>query len=299
MPYVSAYEHLSSMLERTRSEWLLTMYELYIDDSGTHGDAPMAIAACYISTKRGWDNFVREYDNIRTTEHFDCFHMTDFAASPEKKMEPFCDWDGTKRKRVYQRIAKTINDNKRIGLGVAFPKELFDKVVPELPEPLKTNYGKNHFAFAFKVLLTLIAIWRVKSQITLPMRYVFDRMGKGKGEIIEIWEDLDKPENAGLRQAGIEPNGYSFEDKSMFKPLQAADILAWQMNWHFRNVILQGKRDIEDCHSNFEILRRDQEMRLAFMTKQNFANTVLNHLSDLERMLQFENDANAKSETPQ
>src|SRR5260370_119087 len=86
-----------------------------------------------------------------------------------------------------------------------------------------------------------------------------------------------------LERSGIDPQGFSFENKELFLPLQAADILAWQMNWHMRNVIGSQKHDVEDCHINFKVLRLDQHMRLAFMTEANFMNTIQRELEKLDR----------------
>lgn len=71
------------------------MFQVYFDDSGTDTRSPMAIAACYISTKRGWDEFVQQWDSVRYSEDFDVFHMANFAHYHEKREEnkPFCDWD--------------------------------------------------------------------------------------------------------------------------------------------------------------------------------------------------------------
>ena len=111
-----AYSHHTSVLERIKRDWSLVMYEVYWDDSGTDRDSPLAIAACYISTKRGWDAFVEAFDEIRWSEGFETFHMVEFAASHDKTKKPFCDWDRVKRKRVYERIAKAINEHKRTGM---------------------------------------------------------------------------------------------------------------------------------------------------------------------------------------
>src|SRR5260221_10763463 len=147
-----AYRHFSSILERTKKDWLLAMYEVYWDDSGTHRESPIAIAACYISTKRGWDTFTEEFDAIRWSEGFEEFHMVDFAASHDKTKKPFCDWDVEKRRRVFRRIAGAINDNKRIGMGLAIPKAAFDKLVPLTPDWLRWRFGKYHYTFAVRSL---------------------------------------------------------------------------------------------------------------------------------------------------
>lgn len=46
-----AYSHFSDMLARASGDWLLAMFEVYFDNSGTHGDSPVAVAACYLSSK--------------------------------------------------------------------------------------------------------------------------------------------------------------------------------------------------------------------------------------------------------
>jgi hypothetical protein len=274
-----AYSHFSAMLERTGHDWLIGMYESYWDDSGTDSSCPLAIAACYVSRKNGWDRFTDDLYRIGREEGFETFHMADFAAGAK----PFDGWNEEKKSAVFRRLANAINANKQMGFGVAIPKEVFDRVVPTLPEPLRIKYGKHHYTFAVKVLLTLIGRWRVASLIKLPMRYVFDRMGKGKGEIMSIWDNDNLRGWDALGKLGMEPKGYSFEDKAEFKPLQAADVLAWQLNWHMRKVILAGRRDEEDCHPNFRLLRLDQGLELSFMTEENFMNTIKPDLVRLEK----------------
>jgi hypothetical protein len=271
--------HYSAMPERTRTDWLIGMYESYWDDSGTDSSCPLAIAACYVSRKSGWDRFTDAMFRIGREEGFEAFHMADFASGAE----PFNDWDQPKKKRVFQRIAIAINENKLAGFGLAIPKEVLDRVVPTLPERIRAKCGKHHYTFAVKATLTMIAKWRAESEIRLPMQYVFDRMGKGKGEIMEIFDKKNLRDWDALGKLGMEPEGYSFQDKAEFKPLQAADVLAWQTNWHMRNVIALGKHCADDCHPHFKVLRLDQTMRLGFMTEENFMITIENELRAMEK----------------
>jgi hypothetical protein len=70
------------MLERTRMDWWLAMFEfeVYFDDSGTDGGSPIAVAACYVASKTQWDEFVKDWDKAREREGFDEFHMSEFVA---------------------------------------------------------------------------------------------------------------------------------------------------------------------------------------------------------------------------
>jgi len=216
---------------------------------------------------------------IGREEGFETFHMADFASGAK----PFDGWDQYKKERVFQRIARAINENKLAGFGVAIPKNVFDRVVPTLPEKIRKKCGKHHYTFAVKATLSMIAKWRAESEMRLPMQYVFDRMGKGRGEIMEIFDRKNLRDWDSTAKLGIEPKGYSFLNKAEFKPLQSADVLAWQMNWHMRNVIALGRHCADDCHPHFKALRLDQEMRLGFMTEENFMVTIGNELRAMEK----------------
>lgn len=294
-----AYSHLSAMLDRTGVDWILGMYEAYWDDSGTDSSSQTVVAACYVSTQNGWNAFVRQWDQAREEEDFDYFHMADFAARKELGIKPYCDWDATKRSRVYRRLAGIINENKWVGFGIAIPRDVFEREVPKLPEPIRKKCGKHVFTFAFKSVLKVIENWRKDYSITAPMRYVFDQMGKGIGEVKEVW-DKETIDRYGLfERLGLEPEsaqGISFEDKRYFKPLQAADILACQQRNHLCKVILAGKDDVEDCHPHFRMLRLDQHMRLG--TEENFLATIRREMTPKDGILQ-NNDANGEGETAQ
>jgi Protein of unknown function (DUF3800) len=261
------------------------MYEVYWDDSGTHRDSPIAIAACYVSTKRGWEAFIEAFNDIRWSEGFDVFHMADFASFHDKTKKPFCDWDYVKRKRVYKRIAEAINENKRVGMGISIPKEPFDTLVSQVPDWLKWRLGKYHYTFAVRSLMGKIKDWRLYYGITLPMRYVFDTESRSdaREEIDMMWRDIEKREEW-AKWYGIESyDGHSFENRADFKPLQAADVLAWQMNSHMRNVILAGKHDVNDCHPHFRILRLDQDMALGWINERQLRDLIEKEIAHREK----------------
>jgi hypothetical protein len=112
--------------------------------------------------------------------------------------------------------------------------------------------------------------WRAQSLSILPVRYVFDfemSSSQKRQEISFIFDHLSQPEREiTARMFGVEPNGYAFEHKEQFKPLQAADILAWQMRRHMRNIWPLSHDDESLCHSGFRLLRENQEMDLGFFT---------------------------------
>jgi hypothetical protein len=259
-----AYAHVSAMLARANVPWWMAMFEfeVYFDDSGTDGVTPVAVAACYVSSKNQWDEFVRNWDEVRDTEGFDVFHMAEFVAKPDAGHKPFCDWDNPKKDRVYGKLASIINTRVRKGFAISVPKKPFDQhAFPEFKE----QYAADHYTWAVKSAIGLVENWRKKFKITAPMQYVFDQGSLGERQIKAVWEECEQRESA-REKYGIVPNGVMFQDKAFFKPLQAADILAWQVQNNMRRTVMIG-RDPDDrslIHPGFKLLRQNRPMDLAF-----------------------------------
>jgi len=236
-------------------------FENYCDDSGTDGKSPIAVAACYISSKAQWDEFVRNWNDVLRDEEFDYMHMAEFVAKPDAGHKPFCDWDNTKKNRVYEKLASIINSRVRKGFGVAVPKEAYDRIAPQW---YKDRFAKDHYTYAVHCCIGLIAKWRAQYNITSPVHYVFDQ-GSPQAQIRAVWDVLASYKPT-AEKFGLRPKGWGFQDKRIYKPLQAADILAWQMRNHMRRVMLEGKDDETSCHPGFRALRQDRPMQLGFFT---------------------------------
>jgi hypothetical protein len=73
-------------------------FEVHFDDSGTDANTPVAVAACYISSKEQWDEFVRNWDEVRETEGFDVFHMCEFVA--RRRLDTNLSATGITKKRI-------------------------------------------------------------------------------------------------------------------------------------------------------------------------------------------------------
>jgi len=279
-----SYLHVSGMLDRTGLDWLLVMFdfEIYFDDSGTHAESPIAVAACYVSSKTQWDHFNRNWSDVLKDEGFEYFHMADFMLNPKKGHKPYCDWDSDKKERVYRKLASIIRLRTRCEFAVSVPKDIYDK---HASDDMKKNYAKDHYAFAVKCCLGLIWRWRMDFNVTAPMQYIFDSVPKGlgrKGQIMQIWQEIDADPEAETKFGLSRRDGYQFQDKKIFKPLQAADILAWHMYDHMEHVVSKGLDDIKAMRKSFMPLRDGREAKLAWFTKSQLE-SYLEGLRELEK----------------
>lgn len=206
-------------------------FEAYFDDSGTHSGSEIAVASCYIAPKDQWDSFVNNMDEARTKHGFDCFHMAEFMA----RQGEFGKWNEPKRARVLESVSCIIKTRTTVGFSCAIPKRSWDQ---HMPNRYKSVIGGRHYTFAVRSVMGIIEQWRKKFAYTQSMRYVFDRMSQGKGEIMAVMDTAKKHPKECLEKYGAIEGGYSFQDKKAFKALQAADMLAWETYNHMRTIVL-------------------------------------------------------------
>jgi Protein of unknown function (DUF3800) len=191
---------------------LMTFY-IYFDDSGSHREASTAVAASWISTVEMWKSFERRWDAICAEENLGDFHMTDFANIHSR----FSQWPEGEKIRILDRLCDAIDSSVYAGFAYGVIKKDYDELVS--PAWKKAHFGEYHYTFALRTCIGRINRWRHLHYRGVPVNYIFDSMGKGKGEIMAAMD-------AAISQRG-ELEGYSFQSSSKLRPLKAADIFAW------------------------------------------------------------------------
>ena len=238
-------------------------FEAYCNDSGTDANTPVAVAACYIASREQWDFFVRNWDEVREREGFDVFHMCEFMAKPEAGHKPFCDWDNVKKDRVYRKLASIINTRISRGFAIAVPKAPFDRFVFQ---EFKDGFAADHYTWAIRAMLDVISDWRAGNQIYDPMQYIFHHGSLSQDRIEQIWKSESKL-NSDLTAVryGMSPDGIQFQDDALFKPLQAADIFAWQVQNHMRRSVMVGiPSSARKAHPNVRMTLENKLVSIAY-----------------------------------
>lgn len=207
---------------------------LYIDDSGTHDESLIAVASAYIVNRQQVQPFETNWQEIGNLEGFKAFHMADF----EGRYDEFANgkWDDeTKRKRTLNRLLSIARARSRYCIFIAVDRKAYTDIILT-DSRLTKKFGRLHYTFAVRALLDHVKTWRKKFAPESRLRYIFDQMSKGKGEILETFDRLRKKPN----MYGIVRSGYCFEDKRKVVQLQAADILAWHTYQHMCETVLRN-----------------------------------------------------------
>lgn len=162
--------------------------------------------------------------------------MKDFVAKDRYQKAPFCNWNRTKKSRVYAKILHILKKRVTAGFAIAVPTLEFERVRESSSEEVIPQLAQFPYTFAVQSCMGLVRNWRERNNVTDPMQFIFDQMPEGKGEVAHMWS-RDVLTNEVENLYWLQKMGYAFQDKAVFKPLQVADILAWSVLTHTRDVI--------------------------------------------------------------
>jgi hypothetical protein len=210
----------------------MAMYSAFFDDSGTHTESKVAVAACFISDKARWTRFDEQWRALLEAENFDSFHYSDFLAG----QQAFRGWSKTRRARVMNQIIEIATAGTWEGYVTAVIKSDYDRIIRA---KLREKVGKHPYTFAVQACMALMRA-RLPQPAGIRIRYVFDQMPKGHGEIDAMFSDLMHDPNGNY--FGIGEGSWVFQSKKISYPLQVADILACEAYRYMRDCVIGKTR---------------------------------------------------------
>jgi hypothetical protein len=207
---------------------IVVIFTVYLDASGKPDDPNIRdfVLAGYVSTQDQWTSFEVEWRSALADFGIPFFHMTDYSA----KKTFYKQWTESEREIRYERLVNIINAHTVCSIGITISRidyaAAMGSIAPTMPSGIY-GYAFGIFPLAVSMLLAK------KGYVEPHIAYVLDRE-RGLGAYISLIDEvvthLDRVAHAPGRQ--LNPLGYlsaKTEDKQRFVPLQAADILAYQL----------------------------------------------------------------------
>jgi hypothetical protein len=221
--------------------WILmvTEFAAYFDDGGHPDNQDLVLVAGFLSSTEQWLKVETEWQNALESlglPRSTVFRMTDFMAGTNPK-SPSYGWDENKRHRLLNKLVHilAIRTLKR------FSETVFMKDYREINEKyaLEECYGAP-YALAGRNLNMRLKKWLGEQGPDARLRIFFEDGTKHKGDLMDA-----------CRRDGLPCP--SFPKKDELAPLQAADLLAWEIAKTMRKV-----RDYPDASADyyFDVLSR-------------------------------------------
>ncbi len=203
----------------------LLVFDGYFDESGVHADSDTVAVAGFFSTVERWREFESEWTVALSDFDLDFFHMTDFAM----QVRSYADWTEPVRRQRLGRLIRIIASHTDCSFGCSVSKK-------EWEVEIGVRTGGTPYLFLAQTLFLTISGYMNEMKRDAWAAYVMEDGARGKGEVLKAY-DLMK----GLYGDSARMLSIKFEGKRNFVPLQAADILAYELFKQHSNQV--GKRE--------------------------------------------------------
>ena len=232
---------------------LTVMLEAYLDESGTHKNSPIMCIAGYVLEPAQCLKLDEAFAEVLREHNLEFFHMGDCAhgAKAFKKVPK------PTRIAIARRMIETIKLRVRVGVAFSIAEADYDFVVPERHR----DFLGSAYTFCAQALFQTIAFWADAQKIVEPIAYFFESGHANQPEANRFlnyimnnpaWDDLRKL---------YRYRSHTFANKRDLRPLQAADILAWQWLQNYNRKPAQYRMDFASLLGVthfFKHLDRDQ-----------------------------------------
>jgi len=175
----------------------------------------------YLATPKQWSKFEKEWQIVLDYAGIPQFHMTEFVA----RVKEYKDWTEEKRGMVIEALIDVIHRNVIYGIGALV-------LLADYREVINTDFRRgvvgSPFTFCSKMCFYAAAQWAERFGYKDSIKYVFDHGDEHGKEVLaaHTYACNNEEESAFYRfSTGL----LTFERKDKATPIQAADILAYEM----------------------------------------------------------------------
>lgn len=254
-----------------REGWV-AVFRAFLDESGTHDKSPVIVVGGYMARPEQWKFFARRWKRVLDPTGIKVFHSADCNGFHGE----FSGWERAERDALVANLLAIIPDERHIGVAIGLVLRDYDDALSGKAH-LRDLLGSPYEACFHWCLSTLLAIHR-SYESDEPIAIVHEE---------NQFEAEAKRAYKYLRET-YQPSpliSLTFGSKREFLPLQAADVLAYEVGKFLLN---QG-----NPRRSFEALMPEgKRPRIRFYDKVNMP-TLLNQLegwhaaNDEERKAMF------------
>jgi hypothetical protein len=211
------------------------MFTAAFDASGAEHDQIALVVAGFISSGADWIDFEKQWMARLSEDDIEYFHMVEFAQSRGQ----FATWRGqeSRRRDLLSDLLAIIATHcyRKFGCGI-----LIQEWSSLISDSNKARFHIGAYAMAGSVAVATVDSWSLSEHIMTPVEVVFEDGDTGKSTLRHILtsrnpEPLFRPKRSTVRADGI--------IVPAFTPLQAADLLSYELLLLIRNLEGGMRRD--------------------------------------------------------
>lgn len=233
------------------NESLVAMLTAYFDESWNHrtdknqNDPLIYTVACWLSPVEQWKKFSKKWKSALRSAGIEDFHMKEY----ESRLGEYAEWPDLKRVGVLKRLHRIIKDHTIYGCSFSIDRTAFDELIT--PDWKRAFATKSYYGFTVFACLNELSERCDQKGYDERIHHVFAHM-KGQGSDLDAIFNylLKRPRlRDALRLSGTWTKGFARD----IPQLQAADIVAYEINKHISNIFGGGTREIRKSLFNLHL----------------------------------------------
>lgn len=190
------------------------MLSAYFDESGIHQGSRVYVVAGLLAPPRQWERFTIEWQRVLDSEDIPEFHMAEFS----HRAGIFKGWTRERCDKLIKRLIPIILRRAAWRVWTAVVVEDFHRILQDADKYL---YGLCATGCALRVRAVVL---EVQPRLSVP--FMFEHGAKTSGGVFKSFHDyLLRPGQGDYYKMGA----LSVGERRKFLPLQAADILAYEV----------------------------------------------------------------------
>ncbi|MEX0809930.1 MAG: DUF3800 domain-containing protein [Dongiaceae bacterium] len=210
---------------RIRGAKPLAVFQAYIDDSMSHEGQKKLVLAGYINTAECWASFSDAWQwELRQSPAIAYLKMSEANYLTGE----FSGWRPSERDNKIQRLAKVIRDSKPASIHSSVSSVDVNNII----KPVAPYGFSSPYFYCFQAIMIPLAIHQSKmgDEVRVPIEFIFDEQGGLGDEARALYKMIRSDLSQELQGLlSVEP---IFRDDKLVMPLQAADVLAWNIRRH-------------------------------------------------------------------
>ena len=202
--------------------------------------------AAYLAPVAQWRKFSRKWHSALRQIGIESFHMNKY----ENRIGEYADWPEIKRVGVIKRLQRIIKEHTIYSCSFSMDKVAFDEEIS--PELRRAVYARSPYGFNAFSCMSELSAWCEEHGFKEPINYVFAHLQKQGGDLDSFFNQAlrDAKIKAALRLTGTWTKGLAKD----VPQLQAADILAYEINKRIVDVVAGGDRAIRKSLQNMRLV---------------------------------------------
>jgi hypothetical protein len=227
-----------------------SLLRAYLDDSGTHADSKVCVLAGYFGGQRQWVKFEEEWRKVLDEHGLDEFHAHRFwSAASGKNVSAYSGWNRQREANFLQRLLAIINSFRIHPFGSAVVMQDWDALPIDEKrvltgaaykdgEPVLSGARKKPFFLPFVHAIQKAASYCHEHT---KISFYFDRNDACSAYAADYFSFLASlPGHPATPTLGE----IEFVDSKSNPPIQAADLLAYEINRYLNEKLTKGVTEL-------------------------------------------------------